>query len=55
MQPAAPFQPPSRRERRRQTRRRVWNRIVMAIGYAAILYNLVRGVLYLLVLAEEWL
>lgn len=54
MQPMNSYHPSSRRERRRATRIRVWNRIVMAIGYAAIAYNLVRGVIYLLVLAEEW-
>ena len=54
MQPMNSYHPSSRRERRRATRIRVWNRIVMVIGYAAIAYNLVRGVIYLLVLAEEW-
>ena len=55
MLPAPSYQPASRRERRRRARFRVWNRIVLAIGYAAIAYNLVRGVMYLLVLAEEWM
>lgn len=55
MHPMDPYRPSSRREHRRQARWRVWNRIVMGIGYAAIGYNLVRGVIYLLVMAEDWM
>ena len=40
----------SRRERRRRARLQWWNRFVMLVGYAAILYELARGVVYLLVL-----
>lgn len=40
----------SRRERRRRDRLRWWNRFVLLIGYAAILYEVSRGVVYLLVL-----
>ena len=54
MQPVTQYQPASRRERRKRARWRVWNRIVLAIGYAAIAYHLVRGIVYLLVLLEEW-
>ena len=47
---------PRRRVRkRRRGFRRVWNGFVMLAGYAAILYFLARGVVYLLVLAEEWM
>ena len=47
--------PPVRKRRRRWTPRRVWNCIVMTIGYLTIAYNVIRGVIYLLVLAEEWM
>ena len=50
-----PYSPHGRREHRRRTRFRIWNRFVMAVGYLALAYGLVRGVIYLLVLAEEWL
>ena len=41
----------SRRERHRHTRLlQWWNRFVMLVGYAVILYELARGVIYLLVL-----
>ncbi len=44
----------SRRERRRRSRLRVWNRIVMVIGYIAIVYELARLIIYLyLTLAGE--
>ena len=48
------YHPTSRREHRRRARWRVWNRIVLGIGYASIAYHLVRGVIYLLVLAQDW-
>ena len=35
--------------------RRVWNYFVMTIGYLAIAYNVIRGIIYLLVLAEDWM
>ena len=54
MQPMTPYRPDSRRQRRRRARWRIWNRIVLVIGYAAIAYELVRGVIYLLVLAQDW-
>ena len=47
--------PPVRRRRRRWSPRRVWNYFVMAVGYLALAYNLIRGIIYLLVLAEEWM
>ncbi len=50
-----PYSPSARRRRRRHARFRIWNRFVMAVGYLALTYGLVRGVIYLLVLAEEWL
>ncbi len=50
-----PYSPTARRERRRRTRFRIWNRFVMAVGYLTLAYSLVRGVVYLLVLAEDWL
>lgn len=54
MRPMETYHLTSRREHRRQARWRVWNRIVLAIGYATIAYHLVRGVIYLLVLAQDW-
>ncbi len=54
MRPMETYHPTSRREHRRRLRWRIWNRIVMGIGYAAIAYELVRGVIYLLVLAQDW-
>ena len=39
--------PESRRERRRHGRFHIWNCIVMAIGYIAIIYELARLVVYL--------
>ncbi len=50
-----PYSPMARREHRRRARFRIWNHFVMAVGYLALTYGLVRGVIYLLVLAEEWL
>ena len=50
-----PYSPMARREHRRRARFRLWNRLVMAVGYLALAYSLVRGVIYLLVLAEGWL
>lgn len=47
--------PPVRKRRRRWGPRRVWHYIVMTIGYLAIAYNVIRGIIYLLVLAEEWM
>ena len=47
--------PPVRRRRRRWGPRRIWNYFVMAVGYLAIAYNVIRGIIYLLVLAEEWM
>lgn len=50
-----PYPPHGRRERRRHSRFRIWNRFVLAVGYLALAYGLVRGVIYLLVLAKDWL
>ena len=50
-----PYSPMARREHRRRARFRIWNHFVMAVGYLALAYSLVRGVIYLLVLAEGWL
>ena len=50
-----PYSPHRRREHRRHARFRIWNRFVMAVGYLALAYGLVRGVIYLLVLAKDWL
>ena len=50
-----PYSPKGRREHRRHACFRIWNRFVMGVGYLALAYSLVRGVIYLLVLAEEWL
>ncbi|MBQ7656883.1 MAG: hypothetical protein IJI53_10110 [Clostridia bacterium] len=47
--------PPVRRRRRKWGPRRVWNLFVMAVGYITLAYSLVRGIIYLLVLAEEWM
>ena len=44
-----------RREHRRRSRLRIWNRCVLTIGYLTLAYGLVRGVIYLLVLAKDWL
>ncbi len=49
------YSPNGRRERRRRSRFRIWNRFVMAVGYLALAYGLARGVIYLLVLAKDWL
>ncbi len=46
--------PPEVRESRRRARWRIWHRIVLAIGYAAIVYRLAQGLVYLLVMAEDW-
>ena len=54
MAPNEPFHVTSRREQRRRARWRVWNRIVMIIGYGTIVYSLIRGLIYLLVLAKDW-
>ena len=50
-----PYSPHGRRERRWYSRFRIWNRFVMAVGYLALAYGLVWGVIYLLVLAKDWL
>ena len=50
-----PHFPHGRREQRRHSRFRIWNRFVMAVGYLTLAYGLVRGVIYLLVLAKDWL
>ena len=50
-----PYSPNVRREHRRRSRFRIWNRFVLAVGYLALAYGLVRGVIYLLVLAKDWL
>ena len=50
-----PYSPMARRQHRRRACFRIWNRFVMAVGYLALGYSLARGVIYLLVLAEEWL
>lgn len=47
--------PERRKERRRKRSWLIWNRIVLCIGYGTILYHAVRGIIYLLVLAEEWI
>lgn len=44
----------SRRERRREARIRAWHRFVLAVGYAALLYSLGRGIVYLLVRLGGW-
>ena len=49
------YSPNGRRERRRRSRFRIWNRFVLAVGYLALAYGLVRGIIYLLVLAKDWL
>ena len=54
MHPTETYHPTSRREHRRRSRWRIWNRIVLGIGYISIAYHLVRGVIYLLVLAQDW-
>ncbi len=46
---------PIRKRPRKRRARRIWDGIVMTVGYLAIAYNLIRGVIYLLVLAEEWM
>ena len=45
----------SQRYRRRGIRRHIWNLFVMVVGNATIGLFLVRGVIYLLVLAEGWI
>lgn len=50
-----PYSPYRRREHRRHARFRIWNRFVLAVGYLALAYGLARGVIYLLVLAKDWL
>ena len=50
-----PYSPLARREHRRRALFRIWNRFVMGVGYLALAYGLVKGVIYLLVLAEDWL
>ena len=47
--------PPIRKRRRRWGLRRIWHYFVMTVGYVAIAYNVIRGIIYLLVLAEEWM
>ena len=44
------YEPTAHREKRRRPRFRWWNRFVMLVGYAAILYETARGIIYLLVL-----
>ena len=41
------------RRRGRKPRFSLWRRFVMLVGYAAILYALIRGEVYLLVLLEN--
>lgn len=41
------------RRRGRKPRFSLWRRFVMLVGYAAILYALIRGAVYLLVLLEN--
>ncbi len=55
MQPRANEHPPVRRRKRKRGIRRIWNYFVMTIGYLSITYYLIRGIIYLLVLAEEWM
>ena len=45
----------SQRYRRRGIRRRIWNLFVMVVGYATIAYYVARGVVYVLVLIEDWI
>ena len=42
----------NRREARGRKRMGLWHRFVLLVGYATILYALVRGVVYVLVLLE---
>ena len=42
--------PTRRRRRRGRSKLRIWNGFVMIVGYAALLYGLARGVVYVLVL-----
>ena len=53
--PHSPPPPRPPRERPRRPRFRLWNLFVMAVGYFTLAYSLVRGIIYLLVLAEDWL
>ena len=39
-----------RGKRRKATRIKIWNRFVLLVGYATILYALARSVVYVLVL-----
>lgn len=39
----------NRREARGRKRMGLWHRFVLLVGYAALLYGAIRGVLYLLV------
>lgn len=55
MQRSPNGRPPVRKRKRKWGVRRIWNYVVMTIGYLAIAYNLIRGIIYLLVLAEEWM
>ncbi|MBQ9264655.1 MAG: hypothetical protein IJ189_10700 [Clostridia bacterium] len=41
-----------RHRRYRVRRMSLWHRFVMLVGYAAILYGLIRGIVYVLVLLE---
>ncbi len=42
----------ARKARRGNRRMSLWHRFVLLVGYAAILYALVRGVVYVLVVLE---
>lgn len=55
MQPAMNQDPVPYRGRRRKHRQWIkWmNRVVLAVGYLFIAYELVRGIVYLLILWEE--
>ena len=50
-----PDSPGGRHKHRRFTRLWIWNRFVMAVGYLALAYGLVRGVIHLLAMANDWL
>ena len=46
------YQIEARKPRRRSGRLSLWHRFVLLVGYAAILYAVVRGAVYVLVLLE---
>ncbi len=54
MQPERMQCPGHRPGKRKWTKLRIWNMFVMGVGYAALAYLFIWGVVYLLVLANEW-